>query len=47
VAAISEKNTIDNENSVSSDQRFIELLTALAPVAGQILGGLLGSMYSN
>jgi hypothetical protein len=49
VAAMSEKNTIDNENSVSSNQRFIEALTAFAPVALDILGNLLGvtSMYSN
>ena len=45
VPAVSEKSTTDNQNSGSSDQRFIEILTALAPVALDFLGNLLGSMY--
>jgi hypothetical protein len=49
VGAISEKNTVVNENSASSEQRFVELLRALAPVVSSLLGNLLGgnSMYSN
>ncbi len=43
------KNTGVNENSAPSEQRFIEFLTALAPVVSSLLGNLLGgnSMYSN
>jgi hypothetical protein len=49
VEAISEKNTVVNENSASSEERFVEFLKALAPVVSSLLGNLLGdnSMYSN
>ncbi len=49
VTAISEKNTIENENFESSNQRFIQLLTELAPVALNLLGNLFGTnrMYSS
>jgi hypothetical protein len=49
VGAISEKNTVVNENSAPSEQRFIEFLAALEPIVSGLLGNLLGgnSMYSN
>ncbi len=37
------KNTVVNENSASSEQRFVEFLPALAPVVSSLLGNLLGS----
>jgi hypothetical protein len=43
VTAISERYSTENDGSGSGNQRFIEMLAQLAPVALNLLGNLFGN----
>lgn len=42
VTAISERYSTDDDQSETSDHRFLQLLAQLAPIAMNLLGGLFG-----